>query len=178
MAAGCCAYVAVGSNVQPEANLPRALGELLARASVTACSTFYRTEPLGPPGQPAFVNGMWEVLADRDPRALRDEVLRDVERACGRVRGENRYAPRSIDLDLVWQDGAAPQTGGPVLHSPDLARPFVLLPLLEIRPDLAGRPALARAVGSPQAVRDIQAGPPPGEPLTDLTRQLKEMLNR
>lgn len=178
MAAAGSAYVAVGSNVEPEANLPAALAELSALATVTACSTFYRTEPLGPPGQPAFVNGVWELAADRDPKTLRDQVLREVERRCGRVRGQNRYAPRTIDLDLVWQDGAAPQAGGAKLPSPDLARPFVLLPLLELRPDLAGRPPLARAVGSAEAVGQMQAGPPPGRPMPELTRQLKEMLKR
>lgn len=152
------AYISLGSNVEPEANIPRALEQLSARARLQGLSTFYRTPPVGPAGQPAFINGVAQVATDLPPRALKFDVLRAIEAALGRQRGPDRYAPRPIDLDLLVYGDFNVDEPGLVLPDPDLAeRPYLAAALAELGLDLT--PA---ADGSP------------GEPLADLTRSLKE----
>jgi 2-amino-4-hydroxy-6-hydroxymethyldihydropteridine diphosphokinase len=143
-------YISLGSNVEPEANIPKALEQLAARVRLQGLSTFYRTEPVGPAGQPAFINGVAQVWTDLPPRALKSDILRPIEAALGRERGPDRYAPRPIDLDLLVYGDMPPD--------PDLrTRPFLAAALADLAPSLA--PAVD---GSP------------GEPLLDFSSRLKE----
>ncbi|MFW6133898.1 MAG: 2-amino-4-hydroxy-6-hydroxymethyldihydropteridine diphosphokinase [Planctomycetota bacterium] len=143
------AFVAVGSNLAPRRNIPDALERLRRRATVTRSSTFYRTEPVGPPDQPEFVNGVWELSGAGAPRDLKRQ-LRAVEAACGRVRTAERYAPRPIDLDLVlFGDRVADEPDLKLPH-PDLWRAFVGACVLELAPDL-------RVPGAGRALRDMLA---------------------
>lgn len=130
------AFVALGSNLDPEQNAERAVRLLVASASVVNLSTFYRTAKLGRPDASSFVNGMIELTTRRRPRALR-RLLRKIERALGRVRTEDRDADRTIDLDLVLYDELIHSSAGLVLPDPDiLTRPFLAGPLFELAPDL------------------------------------------
>jgi dihydroneopterin aldolase/2-amino-4-hydroxy-6-hydroxymethyldihydropteridine diphosphokinase len=139
------AYVAVGSNIDPENNIRAALAKLRRQVRVTAVSTFYRTPflpPKGqraaaPPEQPPYVNGVWRIETDKDPRALKTQVLQRIEEDLGRRRGADKYAPRTIDLDLaVYGDRVLNEPGLQVPHPEIRERPFVAVPLLEIAPDL------------------------------------------
>lgn len=131
-------YIAVGSNVEPETNILRAL-ELLEQAGlpVQASSTFYRTEPIDRPEQPWYRNGVWRVTTDVPARHLQFDVLRGIEAKLGRVRTDDTYAPRPLDLDVIIY-------GEKVLCEPDFAipdpdiytRPFLAGPLLELAPGL------------------------------------------
>ena len=155
-------YVGIGSNLSPEANIPAAL-ELLAQAvRLSALSTFYRTAPVGPAGQPAFINGVAEVHTDLPPRSLKFEVLRGIEAQLGRGRGPDKYAPRTIDLDILIYGDLAVREPDLVLPDPDLReRPFLAAALRELAPKLA-----------PQSAGSA------GEPLAAFSQKLKERFLR
>jgi len=131
------AYLAVGSNIEPERNILEALERLRQQVSVTGISTFYRTEPLGRPQQPDFLNGVWRIRTSVEPRELKFEVLRPIERALGRVRTADKYAARTIDLDILLYGRAVIDEPGLVIPDPGLrGRPFLALALLELAPRL------------------------------------------
>ncbi|NLE58671.1 MAG: 2-amino-4-hydroxy-6-hydroxymethyldihydropteridine diphosphokinase [Planctomycetes bacterium] len=131
------AFIAVGSNIEPERNVARALQFLQQQVRVAASSTFYWTTPVGRLDQPRFLNGVWRVETCLSPSSLKFDVLRDIESKLGRVRTMDKYAPRTIDLDVLLH-------GRVVLSDPDLQipdpdireRPFIVVPLLELAPDL------------------------------------------
>lgn len=131
------AHVAVGSNLQPERNIPRGLSALQRRVRIEAASPFYRSPPVGHDGlvragEPAFINGMLAVRTGHPPLALR-RILHEVEAGCGRVRADDRYAPRTLDLDLVAH-------GGRIMCGDLPFRRFLALPLLDIAPGFAVAP--------------------------------------
>jgi 2-amino-4-hydroxy-6-hydroxymethyldihydropteridine diphosphokinase len=168
------AYVAVGSNIDPERNVGLALTALAQQVKVTGVSTFYRTAPLGDRAQPRFVNGVWRIETAIAPRRLKDDVLRGIEAAVGRVRSADPDAPREIDLDLVLYGELVIDEPGLTLPDPEiLERPFVALPLLELEPGLVlpgGGAALAAAA---VVNRTTEL-----EPLPALTARLEERVNR
>ncbi|MDR3418390.1 MAG: 2-amino-4-hydroxy-6-hydroxymethyldihydropteridine diphosphokinase [Nevskia sp.] len=133
---GSRAYVALGANLgDPPAQLRRALQELGATPGVTlvAVSHFYRTAPLGPPGQPDYCNAVCALDTGLTPEQLLD-VLQRIEHAAGRQRGE-RWGPRLLDLDLLHVEGQTIRTPRLTLPHPELQRrAFVLVPLAEIAP--------------------------------------------
>ncbi|MDQ6777994.1 MAG: 2-amino-4-hydroxy-6-hydroxymethyldihydropteridine diphosphokinase [Actinomycetota bacterium] len=131
---------------------------------VTTSSAVYETEPVGEVlDQREFFNACVRVETELAPERLLD-VCKAVERALGRAPGAIRHGPRPIDIDLLLLDGIELSTERLTLPHPEvLARRFVLVPLLELDPDLvvpgAGRLAVAlAALGEGQAVR--RAGPP------------------
>ena len=126
------AFIAVGSNIEPEKNIPSALAALAKQMRVTASSTFYRTEPVGPEGQPPFVNGVWRVATTLEPAHMRNAILGPIEFALGRRRTADRFAPRPIDLDLVLYDDRVVTDAELRLPHPDLVRPFVHGPVREL----------------------------------------------
>jgi len=134
------AYVAVGSNIEPHTNVPRALELLRRRVEVVGVSTFYRTAPLGgaagQDGQGEFLNGVFQLRATCGARKLKFQTLRPIERALGRVRTADRCAPRTIDLDLVLYGDEVIDEPDLKIPAPDIDRPFVAVPLLELAPDL------------------------------------------
>jgi 2-amino-4-hydroxy-6-hydroxymethyldihydropteridine diphosphokinase len=131
------AFVSIGSNIEPEANIEEALRRLARRVDVMGVSTFYRSEPVGPPGQPPFLNGVVEVRTELPPRELKFAALRRIERELGRVRTADRYAPRPIDLDLLIYDECVTASRELTLPDPDItSRPFLAVPLGELAPDL------------------------------------------
>ena len=107
-----------------------------------ARSSDYRTPPWGVTEQPPFVNCAILVETALSPRALLDRAL-TVERALGRDRAkEQRWGPRSIDIDLIaYGDVAVDEPGLTLPHPRLFERAFVLVPLAEIVPDrmVAGR---------------------------------------
>jgi len=172
------AFIAVGANIEPESNIRAALTLLQKQTQVVASSTFYRTEPFGRPGQPLFINGVWLIRPQTSPLGVRDEILRLVERQLGRRRTADKFAPRPIDLDLILYDDLVVSDGDLTLPHPDLSRPFVYLPVLELLTDLAfdrGGPLLGR-------IRDLLPGAvsaaEPGEKLDVFTEALRALLQR
>lgn len=131
------AYIAVGSNIRPEKNVPDAVDLLREKVEVVAVSNFYRSKALDRPDQADYRNGVVAVRTSLTPRELRDEVLRPIESRLDRKRSEDKYAPRTVDLDLILY-------GDEVIHEPGLnlpdgdlrARAFIAVPLLEVAPEL------------------------------------------
>jgi 2-amino-4-hydroxy-6-hydroxymethyldihydropteridine diphosphokinase len=145
------AYLGLGSNLgDKRAMIGAALAALGAvpGVTVTARSGFYRTPPWGETEQDWFLNAAAEVETSLAPRALLETCLA-VERSLGRRR-ERRWGPRTIDIDVLDYGGRTVSEADLTLPHPHLLeRAFVLVPLLEIAPDLvvAGQPireALAR----------------------------------
>jgi 2-amino-4-hydroxy-6-hydroxymethyldihydropteridine diphosphokinase len=141
------ALIALGSNIDPERNLPAAAARLAAHGEidVLAASGVYESSPLGRPGDPCFHNAALAVETSLDPAGLRSE-LRRIEAELGRVRGEDRYAPRPIDLDLVAYEGFAGDLEGSPIPDPEIPRrAFLALPLAEVAPGWVD-PALGRSL--------------------------------
>lgn len=131
------AYVAVGSNICPESNIPRALDLLMECADVLAASTFYRTPPIERPDQDDYRNGVVHLRTEIPPHPLKFDILRGIERALGRVRSDDAYAARTIDLDLILYGDWVVDEPALRLPDPDIRnRAFVAGPLLELAPDL------------------------------------------
>jgi 2-amino-4-hydroxy-6-hydroxymethyldihydropteridine diphosphokinase len=133
------AYIGLGSNLnEPVRQLEEALQLLKALPSTRLVrhSSLYRTAPYGGVSQPDFVNAVAAVLTQlRAPALLRE--LQKIEKARGRKRGAVRWGPRILDLDLLVYSGDLINERDLIVPHPGIAeRNFVLLPLLEIAPDL------------------------------------------
>ena len=133
---GVVVYVGLGSNLDdPVDQVARALDELgeIPESCCFACSRLYNSPPIGPPGQPDYVNAAAGLTTRLDPHTFLS-CLQEIEEAHGRTRGV-RWGPRTLDLDLLLYgerriDTPDLQVPHPGLHR----RPFVLLPLREIAP--------------------------------------------
>lgn len=130
-------FIAIGSNIAPEANIQKALRLLADNARLIALSTFYRSAPEGDPEVPSFINGTVEITTGLDPEAVKWEYLRPIEEALGRVRSDDKNAPRTMDLDLLMYGNRIISNPRLVLPDPGIVHyPFVALPLLDLAPDL------------------------------------------
>jgi 2-amino-4-hydroxy-6-hydroxymethyldihydropteridine diphosphokinase len=135
-----CAYISLGSNQgDARANLCKALHaiENLDGIACTQTSSVYLTEPQGVRDQPWFANQVAQLQCD--PFVTSSGLLRallGIETAQGRVR-IHRWGPRIIDLDLLVFGNLTTNDPELILPHPRLKqRAFVLIPLLEIEPDL------------------------------------------
>ena len=165
-------YIGIGSNVDPERNIIAALRLLKERVRVIAVSSFYLTEPLGSPGAPRFYNGAIKIETDTNPRELKFGVLRHIEKTLGRTRTEDRYAPRTIDLDILLYGDLVAREPDLMIPDPDIpVRPFLAVPLLELQTDLV-------LPDSGRRLKDVVDLLPAGslKPLTEFTRNLREEL--
>lgn len=144
------AFLGLGANLGDRlSNLQSAVDLLGTREGIRVLrsSRVYETAPVGPP-QPDFLNAVLEVRTSLPPRDLLGACL-EVESALGRVRAE-RWGPRPIDVDVLAYGSERIVDEDLVVPHPRLAeRAFVLVPLLEIAPDLElpglGRLAALRA---------------------------------
>ena len=128
-------FVGVGSNIEPESHVVEALVRLRRCVQVKETSTFYWTTPIGKGGR--FLNGVWRITTDLSARELKTTVLRWIESELGRVRSVDRYAPRTIDLDILLYGDLVINEPNLRLPDPDIrTRPFIAVPLLELSPDL------------------------------------------
>jgi 2-amino-4-hydroxy-6-hydroxymethyldihydropteridine diphosphokinase len=129
------AFIGLGSNLgDSRAVLDEAIAALdaLAHTRVLRASSHYRTPPWGRLDQPPFINAVVEIETSLDAAELLRALL-DIERRAGRVRGDLRWGPRTLDLDILLY-------GEHLVSEPDLCVPhphlaqraFVLLPLAEI----------------------------------------------
>ncbi len=134
----CTAYIGFGSNMgDPLANCRLALEHVrrIAGVKLLRCSSFYRTEPVGFRNQEWFVNGAAEITTTLSARELLAALL-EVEKNFGRQR-ETRWAPRTIDLDILFFGQEIIREEGLTIPHPELQqRRFVLTPLMELAPYL------------------------------------------
>jgi 2-amino-4-hydroxy-6-hydroxymethyldihydropteridine diphosphokinase len=132
-------YVSLGSNIEPETNLKRAIQLLSTKGTVQAISSAYRTAPQGFIEQADFLNVAVCIETSLDPITFKKDVLDWIERELGRVRDpQNKNAPRTIDLDISLWDNAVFEYGDKPWHVPDpdiLKFAHVAIPLAEIAPE-------------------------------------------
>jgi dihydroneopterin aldolase/2-amino-4-hydroxy-6-hydroxymethyldihydropteridine diphosphokinase len=168
------AYIAVGSNIEPEKNIVHAVKMLMKKVSITGASAFYRTRPVGQTDQPDYINGMVRLYVTMDPRELKYRVLREVENALGRIRTKDRYGPRTIDLDVCLFGDRVIKEKDLVIPDPDLLkRDFLFVPALEIDRDIVVPGVNKRLVvltGEFQNSTSL-------EKLNDLTNNIGEMVH-
>jgi 2-amino-4-hydroxy-6-hydroxymethyldihydropteridine diphosphokinase len=133
-------YLGLGSNVgDPAAHLQAAI-ELLAAEGIEidAVSSAYVTEPVGEVlDQPDFLNAAVRIRTDLEPEELLDTCKR-VEAERGRSFDAPRHSPRPLDVDLLLLGDLELRTDRLTLPHPEVTtRRFVLVPLLELDPELA-----------------------------------------
>ncbi|WP_177410193.1 2-amino-4-hydroxy-6-hydroxymethyldihydropteridine diphosphokinase [Pseudomonas sp. LFM046] len=132
-------YIGLGSNLaEPVAQLRGALAALgeLPQTRLAAVSSLYASDPLGPPDQPRYVNAVAALDTQLAPLQLLD-ALQAIELAQGRVRKDERWGPRTLDLDiLLFGQHRIDEPRLQVPHYHMHARAFVLYPLAEIASDL------------------------------------------
>ena len=145
------AYVGIGSNLDDPVRQVEAAIEHLAAIRGTrllARSPLYRSAPWGGIEQPDFVNAVAALETRLDPMSLL-QALRGIEDAQGRTRGAQRWGPRVIDLDLlVYADVTIDEPDLTVPHPRIAERNFVLLPLMDVAPELV-IPGLGRVDAIP-----------------------------
>ncbi len=162
-------FVAVGSNIDPPVNVRAAIRGLALHTCIVAMSTVYRTEPEGRSGQPSFYNCVVEVRTEMRPQEFKFQVLRRIEADLGRQRTADKYAPRTIDLDLILYGDLVLVTSDLVLPDPQIAhRPFLAVPLSELAPDL-------KLPGTTSKMAELAAKLPSDKlrPLTAYTSRLR-----
>ena len=131
------AFIGVGSNIEPERSITDALARLSKHVDIIGISSFYKTTPLLGENQNDYLNGVWQISTSVPPKELKFGVLRTIEKELHRNRESDKYAPRTIDLDILLY-------GDLVIHEEDLTipdpdiykRPFIAFPLCELNPDL------------------------------------------
>ena len=114
-------FLSIGSNIEPEKNIPACLDILKRKFLVIKISSVYETDPVGAAGNQKFWNLAVEIETGLGRKGLAFE-LRRIEETLGRERDpSNQCAPRPIDLDILPALGFNKQ-------------PFVTIPLAEIAP--------------------------------------------
>ena len=140
------AYIGLGSNLQdPKSQLQRAFTELgqMPGTRMIACSSLYRSAPLGYADQPDYANAVAKIATTLPPHDLLQTLLQ-IEQQHGRLRSF-RNAPRTLDLDVLLYDDMQIHEHGLTIPHPQMhARTFVLQPLLEIAPEIV-IPGIGRA---------------------------------
>ena len=132
-------YLTLGSNIEPEINLVRAVRLLQNYGTVTARSSVYQTAPQGFTDQPDFLNMALQLETTLPIESMKNEVIARIERELKRVRDpNNKNAPRTIDLDIALWNNDILDYGEKPWHVPDediLRFAHVALPLAEIAPE-------------------------------------------
>lgn len=133
------AFLSVASNIQPEENIYRAIERLMDSSRILAVSRCFETEAIAGPKSastgdlPKFINCVALVETPYRARELKHTVLRAVERDLGRVRIEDKYAPRPIDLDILLFNDELHAEDDLTIPDPDiLKRWFLAQGLLDI----------------------------------------------
>lgn len=139
-------YIGIGSNqADPIKQAKQAIEALknLPNSQLLICSKLYSSTPMGPQDQPDYVNAVAKIETQLTALELLDE-LQKIELNQGRERKENRWGPRTLDLDIILY--ADQQINTPRLTIPHYGmkvREFVLYPLFEIAPELVLPDAVA-----------------------------------
>lgn len=145
-------YIGFGSNLAPrEVYLKKAVEAISGHpdCAVKAISSVYETKPLGSKAGSNFLNLAVELCTLLPPKGL-FLLLKEIEKSLGRKERE-RWADREIDLDvLLYGKRIIEEDGLRIPHQSMNERDFVLVPLLELNPDLL-RP------DSHQRLQDIEA---------------------
>jgi len=131
-------YIGLGSNLDdPVQHIHAAIDEIKAIKSFNfiKCSSLYKTPPMGPQGQPDYINAVIKIQSGIAAIDVLDN-LQELEDIHGRVRLE-KWGARTLDLDILLYDNQEINTDRLILPHPGLCdRAFVLYPILEIEQNL------------------------------------------
>jgi 2-amino-4-hydroxy-6-hydroxymethyldihydropteridine diphosphokinase len=120
-------YLSLGSNIQPEVNLPKALDLLYEFGEIVKVSSAWESAAVGSDG-PHFLNACALFNSPLLPVELKEQVIQRIETKLGRRRSEDKFAPRTIDIDIVlFDDQLCDDKYG--------SQAFVVIPLAEIYPN-------------------------------------------
>ncbi len=120
--------IELGSNIEPERNLPRAAAELSRRFPLLAISSAWETPPVGTPHRGNYLNAAALITCSLPAEQLK-AILREIETDLGRVRTADKFAPRTIDLDILVL--------GEKVIEPNIWRyAYLAVPVAEVLPNL------------------------------------------
>jgi 2-amino-4-hydroxy-6-hydroxymethyldihydropteridine diphosphokinase len=145
-------FLSLGSNLgDRRAHLRQAVDSL---PDVVAVSPLYETDPVGGPSQGAYLNLVARLDTTLAPRSLL-AICHRIEANAERVR-EERWGPRTLDIDIIWMDGIVQDDPQLTLPHPRWKdRRFVLAPLRDLAPDLVTQRELQLAEGTVRRVDDL-----------------------
>ena len=127
-------WVSIGSNQERELSIRGAVRALFEHFGELTLSSVYESEAVGFEGRPVY-NLVVGLDADETVAALKD-VFREIENAFGRVRGPEKFSPRTLDIDLLtYGDFAGTVDGCELPRDEILHYAFVLRPLAEVAGD-------------------------------------------
>ncbi|MCC6568800.1 MAG: 2-amino-4-hydroxy-6-hydroxymethyldihydropteridine diphosphokinase [Anaerolineales bacterium] len=121
------AYLSLGSNIEPEVNLPKAVTMLSQRGEIEKVSSVWETNPVGGEGG-NYLNACLSYTTALSQEQLKETILHPIEASLGRKRTQDKNAPRTIDIDIILFDDE-------IIGGRWLAQAFVVVPLAEIYPD-------------------------------------------
>ncbi len=130
------AYLSLGSNIEPEKNLRAAVVLLCRFGRVLRVSTVWETQPIDRSYQPAYLNAAVLLETGLSAETLRLQAIAQIETELGRTRTGDKFAPRTIDIDIMLFNRDILDIGH--RHIPDseiMERPFVAVTLAEIAPE-------------------------------------------
>jgi 2-amino-4-hydroxy-6-hydroxymethyldihydropteridine diphosphokinase len=122
------ATILLGSNIDPKENINKAINRLLKECTLIKTSRIWETEAIGSNG-PDFLNVATMVETPLLENDLKNLVLRKIEKDLGRVRTEDKNAPRPIDLDIIIFDEQ-------IVDKDLWQRSFIASPISDLYPDL------------------------------------------
>ena len=122
------AILLLGSNIEPEQNILAALRLLSQQTDLIAKSRIWETEAIGSSG-PNFLNMAIKLETVLDANSIKSEIITPIENKLKRVRTEDKYASRTIDIDIIIYNGE--------VMDPNLwEKAFIALPVSELMPDI------------------------------------------
>jgi 2-amino-4-hydroxy-6-hydroxymethyldihydropteridine diphosphokinase len=119
-------YLSLGSNIRPESNLPRAIDLLAEYGDIRKGSSAWESESVGSDG-PNYLNACVLFMTLLRLDELKEKVIHPIEAKLGRQRSEDKYAPRTIDIDIILFDDQS-------CNDKFWKLAFVVIPLAEIYP--------------------------------------------
>jgi len=120
------AYLNLGSNIQPETHLLKAVKLLSEYGEIQKTSNVWESKSVGSDG-PNYLNVCVLFKTDFAKEDLKEQVIRPIEAQLGRKRGENKYTPRTMDIDIVLFDNAP-------VNNNCWETAFVIIPLADLYP--------------------------------------------
>ncbi len=133
------AYIGLGSNLaDPQAQVRTALAELdeISNTNLVKASSLYVSKPMGPSDQPDYINAVAKISTQLSPEELLT-ALQEIEQDHQRKRKQERWGPRTLDLDIIMYGEQQMDTKKlQIPHYGVAVREFVLVPLQELQADL------------------------------------------
>ncbi len=120
------AYLNLGSNIQPETNLPKAVELLREFGEIVKISQVWESEPVGTTGN-NYLNVCVKFKTSMPLSDMKEKIIHPIENQLGRQRGADKFAPRSMDIDMILFDDES-------INDDTWELAFVVVPLANVYP--------------------------------------------